>query len=43
MAADSDRHAFDELVRVTVTIGSVDKWLPMIGDDPGLDDVLKVE
>lgn len=30
----SDRHAFDELVRVMVTIGSVDKWLPLIGDEP---------
>lgn len=39
----SDRHAFDDLVQVTVTVGNLDKWLPLIGDDPGLDDVLKVE
>lgn len=39
----SDRHAFDSLVKVTVTVGNLDKWLPLIGDDPGLDDVLKVE
>jgi hypothetical protein len=36
----SDRHAFDELVRVTVTVGSLDKWLPLIGDAPAADDVL---
>lgn len=28
-----DRHAFDALVEVTVTIGSLDKWLPLIGQD----------
>lgn len=39
----NDRHAFDGLVQVTVTVGSLDKWLPLLGDDPGLDDVLKVE
>lgn len=39
----NDRHAFDALVRVTVTVGNLDKWLPLLGDDPGLDDVLKVE
>lgn len=36
----NDRHAFDALVRVTVTIGSVDKWLPLIGEAPVADDVL---
>lgn len=39
----NDSHAFDALVAVTVTVGNLDKWLPLIGDDPGLDDVLKVE
>lgn len=30
----SDRHAFDALVAVTVTVGCLDKWLPLIGDEP---------
>lgn len=30
----NDRHAFDDLVQVTVTVGSLDKWLPLIGDEP---------
>lgn len=40
---DSDSQGFRDLIKVTVTIGSVDKWLPLLGEDPGLDDVLKVE
>jgi len=28
---DRDRPGFDELIKVTVTIGDLDKWLPMIG------------
>lgn len=34
-----DRHAFEALTRVTVTIGNLDKWLPMIGDEPAPEDV----
>lgn len=30
----SDRQAFDGIVRVTVTIGNLDKWLPLLGDEP---------
>lgn len=36
----SDRHAFDDLVRVTVTVGNLDKWLPLIGDEPAPGDEL---
>ena len=36
----SDRHAFDELVRVTVTVGNLDKWLPLLGDEPAQGDEL---
>lgn len=39
----SDPHAFDALVKVTVTIGKLDKWLALIGDEPALDDMLKAE
>lgn len=27
----SDRHAFKEQTRVTVTVGNLDKWLPLLG------------
>lgn len=30
----SDRHAFDQQTRVTVTVGNLDKWLPLIGAEP---------
>lgn len=30
----SDRHAFDKQTRVTVTVGNLDKWLPLIGAEP---------
>ena len=39
----SDRHAFEALTRVTVTIGNLDKWLPLIGDEPAADDELTVQ
>lgn len=29
-----DRHAFDKQTRVTVTVGNLDKWLPLIGAEP---------
>ena len=29
----SDRHAFDALVAVTVTVGCLDKWLPLLGQE----------
>lgn len=30
----SDSHAFVEQTRVTVTVGNLDKWLPLIGAEP---------
>lgn len=36
----SDHHTFEALTRVTVTIGNVDKWLALIGDEPAPDDEL---
>ena len=37
----SDRPQFDKLTNVTVTIGSLDKWLPLIGAEPTPEDELK--
>lgn len=37
---DSDRHTFDELVRVTVTVGNLDKWLLLLGEEPAPGDEL---
>ena len=36
----SDRHTFDNLVRVTVTVGNLDKWLPLLADEPAQGDEL---
>ncbi|MNJ10734.1 hypothetical protein D3C77_48980 [compost metagenome] len=36
-----DSHAFVEQTRVTVTVGNLDKWLPLIGDEPEDGDELK--
>lgn len=36
----NDRHTFDDLVRVTVTVGNLDKWLPLLGDEPAQGDEL---
>lgn len=30
----SDRPAFEQQTRVTVTVGNLDKWLPLIGAEP---------
>lgn len=30
----SDRHLFDSLTSVTVTVGSLDKWLVLLGEEP---------
>lgn len=40
-----DRQLFDALTRVTVTIptDSLNHYFALLGDDPGLDDMLKVE
>lgn len=35
----SDRHVFEALTRVTVTVGNLDKWLPLIGEKPAPEDV----
>ena len=37
---DSDGQGFRDLIKVTVTIGSVDKWLPLIGYEPAQGDEL---
>lgn len=45
LLAAGDRQLFDALTRVTVTIptDSLNRYFALLGDDPGLDDVLKVE
>lgn len=35
-----DRHQFEYLTNMTVTVGNLDKWLPLLGDEPEKGDEL---